>query len=94
MSYLCFKEILLCSLSVLGAVHKRRPQSGGRRGLNQCGHFADNGGRGLIFRNSVRTSLWMTSCHSNTKRRSVCMYFDPEKVEGACGEPWKTRKRG
>jgi len=78
----------------LGAVHKRRPQSGGlssadkegggffrcgrphflaqktpdfsklmvcshgqgRRGLSQCGHFADKG-EGSIFRNFVRTSF-------------------------------------
>jgi len=40
----------------LGAVHKRRPQSGGR-GYVQCGRFSDKGGRGSLFSASadVRT---------------------------------------
>jgi len=29
----------------------------GEGGLSHCGHFADNGGRGSIFRNFVRTSF-------------------------------------
>jgi len=31
----------IIDLIVLGAVHKRRPQSGG---VVQCGHFSDKGG--------------------------------------------------
>jgi len=27
-------------------------------GLSQCGHSVDNGGRGSIFRDYVRTSKW------------------------------------
>jgi len=58
----------------LGAVHKRRPQSGGCGGFVQCGHFADKGGS-----LQLRTPHFLAQKPSNFSKFMVC-----PRREGGC----------